>query len=74
MGNKTKQVGKTEVYPFWHMEDTIWRRNLSFFTDDSGSRIKPLELIKSNHYPICTILIFLPEMACILSEIMYYID
>ncbi len=39
------------------MEDTIWRRNLSFFTDDSGSRIKPLELIKSNHYPICTLML-----------------
>ena len=21
MGNKTKQTGKTEVYPFWYMED-----------------------------------------------------
>lgn len=21
MGNKTKQAGKTEVYPFWYMED-----------------------------------------------------
>ncbi len=21
MGNKIKQKGKTEVYPFWHMED-----------------------------------------------------
>ena len=21
MGNKTKQTGKTEVYPFWNMED-----------------------------------------------------
>jgi len=21
MGNKTKQTGKTEVYPFWYMKD-----------------------------------------------------
>ena len=23
MGNKTKQTGKTEVYPFWYMEDML---------------------------------------------------
>lgn len=37
------------------LEDVVWRRKLSFFTDDKGSRIKPISLIKSGEFPLCTL-------------------
>lgn len=36
------------------LEDTIWRRKVSFFTDDSGKRVNPYKLIKSGEYPVCS--------------------
>ena len=39
------------------LEDVVWRRKVSFFTDDSGKRINPLRLIQSEEFPICTMVL-----------------
>lgn len=39
------------------MEDVVWRRKISFYTDDNEKRWNPYKLIKSGEYPICNMVL-----------------
>ena len=39
------------------LEDVVWRRKISFYTDDNEKRWNPYKLIKSGEYPICNMVL-----------------